>query len=153
MLPKPCGTISWPADRSTLKLPRRLTWTTRSNSSPAYLRIGLRTLIDGVQTRPSSRLFVAAASTMASLTDVSLVMSTTPHSALPPAFLIVFAVSLACPALISRHHTCAPCSATPIPHAWPMPDPAPITATVFPSRLNRFFVIDSDPYGSEGPEA
>src|SRR5687768_16817782 len=120
MLPKPCGTINHPADRNTLKLPRRLTCTTRSNSSPAYFKIGLRTLMAGVHTRPSSRLLVEAASTMASLTEVSLVMSTTPHSALPPAVVIIFAVVSACAALMSRHHTCAPCWAAPIAHAWPI---------------------------------
>src|SRR5262245_2606318 len=75
MLPKPCGTINHPADCSTLKLPRRLTCTTRSNSSPLYFRIGLRTLIAGVQTTPSSRLYFAAALTIASFTDVALIMS------------------------------------------------------------------------------
>ena len=49
-----------PAAWSTLKLPRRLTRTTRSNSSPVYSRIGLRTLIDGVHTRPSRCPCVAA---------------------------------------------------------------------------------------------
>ena len=78
MLPKPCGTISHPADCSTLKVPRKFTCTTRSNSSPEYFRIGLRTLIAGVHTTPSRRLCVAAALTIASLTDVMSVMSITP---------------------------------------------------------------------------
>ena len=43
-----------PAAISTLKLPRRFTRTTRSNSSPEYFSIDLRTLIAGVQTSPSS---------------------------------------------------------------------------------------------------
>ena len=95
MLPKPCGTISHPADCSTLKVPRKFTCTTRSNSSPEYFRIGLRTLIAGVQTTPSRRLCVDAALTIASLTDVMLVMSITPLSALPPALAIIAAVAAA----------------------------------------------------------
>ena len=55
MLPLRCAVITRPADCTTLKLPFKLSVTTRSKSSSVYCRIGLRTLILGVQTTTSRR--------------------------------------------------------------------------------------------------
>src|SRR5262249_54025201 len=124
---------------------------TRSNSSSSYWRIGLRTLMLGVQTTMSRPLRVCATLSRVATTPGASRMSRAPALARVP---MPAATRRAASSLASGTRTVAPRCAAPTAPASPIPDPPPMIAAVFSERSKSLLrLIGANPCQEHDDEA
>ena len=132
--PPPARRSAGPPWRSARNAPRKLTRTTRSNSSSEVSAMRLRTLIPGVTTSPRSRKPSASRPANSSATASPLVMSTDRAEAERP---ISDATRLAAASSRSATTTRAPEPAASRAVAAPIPEAPPMTSTSRPGSEKR----------------
>ncbi|CDN44509.1 hypothetical protein BN871_EY_00170 [Paenibacillus sp. P22] len=133
--PRPSSFIRRAAARLQRKVPRRLLFSTSSHSSTFSSQMDLKALMPALLIRMSTLPYLSLMPANKAAMSSGLPRSAVHAEQLPPLARIRDAVSSAPARFRSTSTASAPSAAYPSATARPIPEPAPVTTTVFPLNL------------------